>query len=154
MSIWDDMVSAVEDYPETSIILSIVDVDPPGDVLNEGEVATFKVQLDNKGPLSLTSVTLRIKGLNGATVANSGAAALFVSEFVTSALPTIRGHNISPTITETFKFKAPSSTGVKSLVQATLEAWNPTLLHILNDHSDPHEDVPPKATYTTNVSPV
>ncbi|HEY0735132.1 MAG TPA: hypothetical protein VGD69_09530 [Herpetosiphonaceae bacterium] len=151
MTIWDDMVSAVEHYAEDSIVLRIVEFNPRGDDLNVREEATFKVEIDNQGPLSLTGVTLRIKGLNDVTVADSEDAELFVSEFVTEPLPTIRGHNIEPTITDTFKLKAPNETGPRMLVQATLEAWNPTLLHILNDHSDPLENGPPRATWSADI---
>jgi hypothetical protein len=64
----------------------------PAEALNATETATFRVQVSNTGPLELTNLTLRIKGLNGASVANNGAAAPVVSDFVTQELPTIAGH--------------------------------------------------------------
>ncbi|HEY0607223.1 MAG TPA: hypothetical protein VGD58_30170 [Herpetosiphonaceae bacterium] len=151
MTIWDDMVSAVEHYPEESIVLRIVEFNPRGNELNVLDEATFRVEIDNRGPLSLTGVTLRIKGLNEVTVANSEDAEEFDPEFITDPLPTIRGHNMAPTLTDTFKLKVPNETGPRMLVQATLETWNPTLLHILNDHSDPFEDGPPRATWSADI---
>ena len=91
---FEDMTAAVEAYPAASVDLEIVDVDIPGSVINVNERPTFRVKVTNRGPLEMTGVTLRIKGLNGATVKQNGAAAPFVSEFVTSTsqLATIGGH--------------------------------------------------------------
>ena len=86
MGFFDDFTNALETYPETGVQLEIVEVSFPDSVLNVEETATFRVKVTNTGPLNLTDVSLRIKGLNGATVANNGAAAPFVSEFVTQTI--------------------------------------------------------------------
>jgi|SoiMethySBSTD1v2_1073268.scaffolds.fasta_scaffold02193_23 hypothetical protein len=153
MGFFDDMTDALKTYPETDVKLEIVEVDFPDQALNTAETATFRVQVSNNGPLELTNVTLRIKGLNGATVANNGAAAPFVSEFVTQELPTIAGHNgVEKTVGSPLKFKAPGSAQpARNLVSATLEGWNANLNHILIGHSDPLESV--KATFATEVVP-
>ena len=151
MAFFDDMTTALAEYPVNDVELDIVDVVTPGDVLNAGEISTFRVRVTNRGPLNLTGVTLRVRGMHGATVANGGAAAPFVSEFVTQALPTIRGHGGSElTVGSPLKFKAPAGAqAAKTLVKATLEAWDANLDHILLAHSDPL-DVP-KGTYTAEV---
>jgi hypothetical protein len=151
MAFFDDMTSALASYPEADVQLEIVDVTVPGDVLNVSEIANFRVKVTNTGPLNLSNVTLRIKGMNGATVANNGAAAPYVSEFVTQALPTIGGHGGSQlTVGSPLKFKAPAGAQVsKNLVKATLEAWDADLDHILLAHSDPLDTV--KTTYAAEV---
>lgn len=143
MAFFDNMITAVETYPETNVTLEIVDVTITGNVLNVNEIANFRVKVSNTGPLNLTNVTVRIKGLNGATVANNGAAAPFVSEFITQELPTITGHGGSAlTVGSPLKFKAPAGAQAsKNLVKATLEAWDSDLNHILLAHSDPLDTV-------------
>ena len=92
MGFFDDFTNALETYPETGVQLEIVAVSFPDSVLNVEETATFRVKVTNTGPLNLTDVSLRIKGLNGATVANNGAASPFVSEFVTQTIESIAAH--------------------------------------------------------------
>ena len=139
MSVFDQMVTDLEAYPETSVVLEIVDVSLDGDVLNEDEIAFFKVRVTNNGPLDLTDVTLKVDGRNGATV-RPGLGADFVSDFTSSALPTIRGHGGTQELSLP-AFQAPSAQPSKTLVNVTLAAWNAKLDHILIGHSDP-VDVP------------
>jgi hypothetical protein len=154
---FDDMTDAVASYPATYVDLEIVDVVTPG-VLNVLERPSFRVKVTNRGPLELTGVTVKIKGLNGATVKQNGAAAPLVQEFVTAAsqLATIGGHGASQTTNGSpFSFQAPGSAQPsRNLVQVTLEDWNATLNHILNSHSDPLPEGPPRGTYAAEVFPL
>lgn len=161
-----EMKDAVETYPasivgttngpKTAVELEIVDVVIPG-ALNVGDRADFRVKVTNHGVLDITDVTLRIKGLNGATVKQNGAAAPFVSEFVTSLsqLATVSAHGGSQTTNGSpFSFMAPGSArSSRNLVQVTLEDWNATLNHILNSHSDPLPLGPPIGTYAAETFP-
>lgn len=151
MGFFDDMNAALEVYPETDVTIEIVDVVFPGSALNEGEIGSFRVKVTNTGPLHLDGVTLRIKGMHGATVANNGAAAPFVSEFVTQVLPRVNAHGGSQlTVGSPLKFKAPSAPQpAKTLFKATLEAWDANLDHILLAHSDPLDTV--KGTFSAEV---
>ncbi len=170
MAFFDDMTSAVSTYPETEVTIEIIDVVTEGNALNVNEQASFKIKVTNNGPLNLTGVTLRVKGLNGTTLkkplvvdspgipaASSKSAridaqpAQFVSEFVTTALPQISGHGGSQT-SAAFTLKAPASASngtAKNLVKATLEAWDANLDHILIGHSDPLDTV--KGIYSAEV---
>ena len=152
---FEDMTAAVAAYPAASVDLEIVDVDIPGSVINVNERPTFRVKVTNRGPLEMTGVTLRIKGLNGATVKQNGAAAPFVSEFVTSTsqLATIGGHGGEQTTNGSpFAFTAPGSAQPNHpLVQVTLEDHNFTLNHILNGHSDPLPSGPPKSFFSAPI---
>jgi hypothetical protein len=152
-----EMITAVETYPGAFVDLEIVDVVTPG-ALNVGDRPSFRVKVTNRGALELTDVTLKIKGLNGATVKQNGAAAPFVSEFVTgtSQLATIAAHGGSQTTNGSpFSFTAPAvAQASRTLVQATLEAHNVNLNHILNSHSDPLPLGPPLGTYAAETFPV
>ena len=155
MSIFDQMTTELAVYPVTNVQLEIVDVIIPGNALNSLEQGSFRVKVSNTGPLVLTGVTVRVTGQNGATVANNGAAAPFVSEFVTQALPTIGGHGDSQlTVGSSLKFKAPAGAQAsKTLVKATLEAWDANTDHIMNGHSDPLPNGP-QGTYAAEVVPL
>lgn len=152
-----EMIDAVETYPATLVDLEIVDVVTPG-ALNVGDRPSFRVKVTNRGALELTGVTVRIKGLNGATVKQNGAAAPFVPEFATttSQLATVAAHGGSQTTNGSpFSFQAPGSAqSSRNLVQVTLEDWNANLNHILNSHSDPLPLGPPIGTYAAETFPV
>ncbi|WP_341890430.1 hypothetical protein [Variovorax sp. YR752] len=151
MAFFDDMNAALETYPETNVTIEIVDVVLTGSALNVNETASFRVKVTNTGPLNLTGVTLRVKGQNGATVKDSGAIAPFVSEFVGAELATIAAHGgsqLSPG--SPYTLKAPGAAqAAKTLVKASLEAWDANLDHILLAHSDPLATV--KGTYSSAV---
>ncbi len=155
---FEDMRAAVEGYPAASVDLEIVDVVVPGSVINVNERPSFRVKVTNRGALEMTGVTLRIKGLNGATVKQNGAAAPFVSEFVTSTsqLATVAAHGGEQTTNGSpFAFTAPGSAQPsKNLVQVTLENHDFTLNHILSGHSDPLPGGPPKGTFAAAVEPL
>jgi hypothetical protein len=168
VAFFDDMTNAVAVYPVDNVLLEIVDVVFTGDVFNVSEELSFKVKVTNTGPLNLTDVTLRLKGQHGAKLrrplvvnqpptptaraSRIGATATsttFVEEFVSAALPEIRGHGGTQT-SGTFTLKAPEEAQAsQTLVKATIEGWNGNLNHILIDHSDPLD--PPKATYSAEV---
>jgi hypothetical protein len=158
VAFFDDMLVALEAYPETYVTLEIIDVvaEDEGEVVNVRDEWTFKVKLTNNGPLNLTGVTVRIDGVNGATVKAEGAAAQFASEFVwdLTPRPTINGDGgelIVPVTSLPFHFKAPATPqDEKTLVKATLEHWDGDLSRIMINHSDPHRQVP-KGTYSAAV---
>lgn len=151
MPFFDEMTAALAAYPMTDVKLEVVDVTFPGSALNVNEVASFKVKVTNTGPLNLTGVTVRVTGLNGATVKGSGAAEQFNADRVSETLPTIYGHGGSQLTPFNLYFKAPAGAQVsKTLVKATLEAWDANLDHILLGHSDPLDS--PKGTYAAAVA--
>jgi hypothetical protein len=170
MGFFDDMTAAVASYPVDDVLIQIVEFTFPDDVLNVGELATFKVKVTNTGPLNLTNVTVRVKGQHGAQLKNPGiildgntiprpaarAAAQaivvsqFVDELVSKELPTIGGHGGTAT-SEVFTLKAPDlPQASQTLVKATLEQWDGDLAHSLIGHSDPLPDAP-KGTFSTAV---
>ena len=145
----NDIDTAVRTYPETNMALEIVEVDFPGTELNTTDTATFRVT--NTGPLVVTGVTLRVQGQNGATVANNGAAAPFVSEFVTQELPAVGAHNGSEiTVRSPLKFKPPGrAQNARNLVKVTLEDWRTDFQHLFDSHTGPVTAV--ETTYNDDV---
>jgi hypothetical protein len=158
VAFFDDMMVALKAYPETYVTLEIINVRGVGDVVNVNNEGTFKVKLTNNGPLNLTGVTVRIDGVNGTSVKDNNILAEFESEFVWDnqggERPTINGHGelTVPMNIEPFGFKAPAtpSQEEETLIKATLEFWDGDISHIMNNHSDPHLDVP-RGTYSAKV---
>jgi hypothetical protein len=153
MAFFDDMASAIRTYPDTNVVLDILDFDPiSGDSLNESEEATFKVRITNSGLLDMTSVSVRVKGENDATIKRpltlpgpiptARAAAVdpepvplptYVSELVSKSIAKIAANGGTAT-TEVFTLKAPADdTNAVSvnLLTVTLEGWNADLGFLL-----------------------
>ena len=146
-----DIDTAIRTYPETNMALEIIELDIPGTQLNTTDTATFRVRVTNTGPLVVTGVTLKVQGQNGATVANNGAAAPFVSEFVTQELPTIGAHGgTAITVGSPLKFKAPGRPqSARDLVKVTLQDWRTDFQHLFDAHTGPVAAV--EATYNDDV---
>lgn len=154
MAFFDDMNDALEIYPVDNVTIEIIDVTFTGNALNVNEEGMFRVRINNNGPLELTDVSLKISGQNGAKVKGSAPQLVFASEFVVGGVQvaTIAGHGGSVVTTGSkFHFKAPAGAqDSKTLIKATLEAWNANLNHILNGESDPLP-VAPKGTFAAAV---
>lgn len=150
MESFEGMIPTPHTYSHTNVELEIVEVNPAG-ALIVNQIVSFRVKVTNNGVLPLDGVTLLIKGLNGATVANNGAVAPFVSEFITQELPRITAHGDSQ-LTVPLKFKAPAEPQERQkLVSAKLEGSQASLDDIKRARSGSQEDAPPKATYAAKV---
>jgi hypothetical protein len=68
MTVIDDLVSAANDYPTTSVVVEIADVTFPGTVINGLEEGNFRVKITNNGPLEIDNLKLTISGENGVQV--------------------------------------------------------------------------------------
>jgi hypothetical protein len=152
---FNDFRAAMHDYPEQFVRLEIVDVDIPGNVLNTREEGKFMVQLTNNGLLDMTDVTLKVRGLAGTLVKTGGAADREFREELTIAMDsdTIPGQGgVSLTNGSKLQFKAPAGTKPEgtALFKATIDAWNGSLVRILNSHSHP-EPVAPAGIYENEI---
>jgi hypothetical protein len=142
MPVLEELATELEEYPATYIDLEFVDVDIPGSVLNTNEEVQFKLEVHNRGPLTLTNVRLRIRGKNGAKVKGNGAIAQFASETVTNTIDRIQGHNgNSLQTTEALFLKAPAGTkpAGTDLVEAFVEEYDADVDHLLVSHTRPSE---------------
>jgi hypothetical protein len=158
MTVINDLDAALQTYPETNVQLSIEEVEFPGDALNVNEEGSFRVRITNNGPLNLTDVTLKIKGLNGGLVKGGGAADFeFRDELITEPIEKVSGDGgselVSPLTQSKLRFKAPSEASEdgdsQNLFKVTLFNWNTNLDRILNGHTDPLDTV--KATFAAEV---
>ncbi len=152
---FNDFRAAMHDYPEQFVTLTIVDIEIPGNVLNTREEGKFMVRLTNNGLLDMTDVTLKVRGLAGTLVKTGGAADIEFRPDLTidMASDTILGQGgVSLTKGSKLQFKAPAGTKPEgtALFEATLEAWNGSLVRILNNHSHP-EPVAPVGIYENEV---
>jgi hypothetical protein len=152
MSVIDDLTAAVETYPKTNVQVQIEDVEFPNEVLNVNEEGSFKVRVTNNGPLNLTDVSVKVKGLNGVQVAPiSAAGVLQWHEEFEEALGDVAGDGGS-VASINFAFKAPSkpSETLEDLFKVSLQDWNANLDRILNAHTDPLGAV--KDVFTSEVA--
>ena len=151
MTIFDDLSTAMDDYPSTSIDLEIINVQFPG-VLNEQDEGSFDIRITNRGPLNLTDVLFKAVGKNGTLVRGLGAASVFANSnvFGLSNMEVAAHNGVNPLVGGKFKPTRPSST-VRDLFEVTLETWNASWDHILISHSDP--STTPVATYSSTVAP-
>jgi hypothetical protein len=136
MGLLSDLVKAVEAYPHEYLTIEIVDIDPAvGDTINEDEDVSFDIQISNSGPLDVQRLELKVEGLNGTQVKQSGAAAQFVPFFTTTPgyLPDVRAHSANEPpvvyINAHFTRSAPTS-GAKDLVRVSVFNWTSNSEHI------------------------
>lgn len=67
-----DLQEAIETYAATFLTVQIYAVDPPGGSFNVGESATFKVRVNNSGPMHVHGLTLLMEGVNSSRVGEHG----------------------------------------------------------------------------------
>lgn len=149
MGFFDDMTTAVMQYPATSVEIEVVDLDYPGAGLNSHEEGTFRVQVTNAGALNMLDVKLHIKGLNGTTVKPAGDDADYVTEFITdpSEIATVGAHGNVQKTNVAYGFKAPGPHAKEDLILAWLSDWNGDQSHILVDHAAGDTNVQGKFTH-------
>jgi hypothetical protein len=152
MGVLTDLEAELEAYPETYVDLEFVDVVVPGDVLNVNEEVMFKLQVHNRGPLTLTDLRIRFAGKNGTKVKGNGAIAQFASEAFANTIDRIQGHNGENLHeTEVLWLKAPPGTKAvgTDLVEAFVEEYNADVDHLLVSHTRPSTS--PNGVYESQV---
>jgi hypothetical protein len=153
MPVLEELEAELETYPETYVDLEFVDVDIPGNVLNVNEEVMFKLQVHNRGPLTLTDVRIRFAGKNGAKVKGNGAIAQFASEAFANTIDRVQGHNGNNLFeTEVLWLKAPPGTKAAGtdLVEAFIEEYDADIDHLLGSHTRP--STTPNGVYESQVS--
>jgi hypothetical protein len=156
MSMLVDLANAIEAYPHEFINLEIVEVDPPGNTINEDEDVVFEIHITNTGPLDVLELSILVEGLNGTEVKSNGAAAQWTDAFTydgTSDLDKIPGHSgNSPVVLSRLHFKHPRSRpAVTDLVRVSVAGFDADFGHMLVAHS--RADTAAQATYSSTVSP-
>jgi hypothetical protein len=152
MGLIEDFNNAVALYPVDYVDLEFVDFDFDGDVLNKHEVAEFRVQVTNRGPLNMTGVKLHIVGQHGAKVAGTGTSATFSDDIVADIPDPIPANGGSVVTTGgRMKLQAPDKVqDAKALMRATLKAWDADLNFVLVDNTTALSE--PKANFVSAVA--
>jgi hypothetical protein len=144
MGVLDDISAAVTTYPREYLVVEIVQVDPPGDVINEDEEVSFRIQVANNGPLDANQISLLVEGLNGTLVKSNGPNAAFGDEFTISGafFGNVPAHSNGPgdpgpvvTTGNPFKFKQGADAPAKDLVRVSVKGWSSGFDHIFNNHT-------------------
>ena len=144
MGILDDISTAVTTYPRDYLIVEIVEVDPPGDLINEDEEVSFRIQVANDGPLDANQVSLLVEGLNGTKVKSNGTGAAFGDSFTISGsfFGNVPAHSNGPndpgpvvTTGNPFKFKQGADAPARDLVKVSVKGWSSSFDHMFNNHT-------------------
>ncbi len=156
MGFIDDYTTGINTYPDENVVIEIVDVDVNGGgALNTNDEGSFRVQVTNNGPLTLTDVVLKVEGLNGTKVKQNGAGSSYEQVFLTSSgvveqLPAVTHNNTVVSTGSAFGFKAPArNMPVSDLIKITFEDWKPDFEHIHTSHTNERPTV--TAVYRDNV---
>lgn len=150
-----DFATAVSDYAETYVALSIVSVapenPPTGTAVNVNDIWKFKVRLNNNGNLNLTDVIFHINGKSGAQI-SSAAAGPWLGGITTTLGRDVNAHDYADGVY--FYFKAPATQFPSSvqLVEAHISSFNSNLNYMLNDLTG-HEFTP-SGIYSAQVEPL
>ena len=147
-TVLSDLVDAIETYPQDSLTVEIYEVDPPGPEtgINEREDVTFKVHVRNSGPLEVLDLTLLIEAAAGADGVRLHGDSGFSDSVSSTPIDVLPAHMedgdwVDPPDGH-FHFQAgPPSGGKVDLVKVSINAWNGSLRHILEGHSDPNPAV-------------
>lgn len=152
-----DLREAVETYADTYLRVEMYDVNPEGGVLNPGDTATFRLRVNNRGPLHIRGLTLLLSGANGTRVGRHGWTNGQVT-YASAALDTVPAHmaaaewvDVPDTDHDHFHFWVHSVMPESDLVRVTVQDWNLDLLHLLEGHTDP--SATPHEVYRGQVFP-
>jgi hypothetical protein len=144
MGVLDDISAAVTTYPRDYLVVEIVQVDPPGDVINEDEEVSFRIQVANDGPLDANQVSLLVEGLNGTLVKSNGAGSVYGDSFTISGafFGDVPAHSNGPgdpgpvvTTGNPFKFKQGADAPAKDLVRVSVKGWSSSFDHTFSHHT-------------------
>ena len=144
MGVLDDISAAVTTYPRDYLTVEIVEVDPPGDVINEDEEVSFRIQVANDGPLDANQVSLLVEGLNGTKVKNNKDDSEFGDSFTIrgATFGNVPAHSNGPgdpgpvvTTGDPFKFKQGADAPARDLVRVSVKGWSSNWDHLFNNHT-------------------
>lgn len=149
MSFFQNFKGALLSYIADSVSLSIVDVAPPGDIINVNEVCTFQARVNNGGDVTMTDVSLEIRGLNGTKVATSSGGR-WESSIVVNNLTVPAG---AIRDTSNLYFKAPDGerAPATTLVNVHVKDWKGSLDSLLVNST--REEPGVFGHYTSQVHP-
>jgi len=157
MTILTDLADEFETYPRDFLDVQIIQVDPPGVVINPLETVLFRIQVANSGPLDANQLSLLVEGLNGTLVRSNGVNSPWLSSFTISGafFGDVLAHSATtPKVSPGDKFAfqpSTSSSTVRDLVRVSVAGWETDLVHMTSGHT--RADTEAKDVYASTVSP-
>ena len=156
MSVLNDLVREIEDYPRDHLELDIVEVHWPGPEINVGDDCTFRIRAKNTGPLDMLQLRLKVEGLAHTLVKSNALNSDWGEDFTISGayfgdVPAHQGDGeevVSRDDPFMFRPQWESSTA-RDLVRVSVEGWDTSLDHVMKSHSKKDE-----AAYGTYPSTV
>lgn len=137
--ILEQISDAVQHYARDYVTVDIYSVNPvssDGDVINEGDEVTFRMRINNSGPLEMINVALLVQAEAGATGVKKHGASSFQSNETTTPKITVPANQPEGTWTELaddYHFLAGQASKDKvELVSARIWYYDGSLDYILN----------------------
>lgn len=142
MALLDDLAAEFEAYPHNYLDVRIVQVDPPGSIINEDEEVAFRIEVSNSGPLDVNDLSLLVEGMNGTEVQSNGSNTAWLPSFTISGefFGDVLGHSadegpvVSPGSTFHFRQSRDFSTPT-DLVRVSVAGWRTTFDHFSAGHT-------------------
>ena len=156
MSLIDDLLTAINNYPSEDVEISITNFSEPGTHINQGELCSFEVKVENNGQLDMINVKLHIEGSNWASVAVSawhGGPTGFSSSAISEARD-VKSH--TSTTFGRFYMMADTATpdhgqADRDLFTVHLSTYDADLEHLLRGHG--HHAGNPEEPYNRHIHP-
>ncbi len=156
MGMFDDLLTAINQYPSEDVTISVTDFEEPGTHINVGETCRFRVRVQNNGQLDMRDVRLHIEGSEFAsvTVTNFLGTPLGFSSSVVSGGRNIDAHS-SATFGD-FHIRADAATpnagtADRDLFTIHIRSFDAGLEHIFRDHR--HHAGSPEVAYNRHIHP-
>lgn len=156
MGLLSEITSAVQDYPHEYLTIEIIEVEPPGDVVDVDDDVRFRIQVSNSGPLHVDDLDLLVEGLHETQVKSGGAIAQYDDSFTTGAgwFPRVPAHSAAEPVEmpgSDFWFTVSRAWArEKTLVRVSVAGWNSSFDHIFGGHT--REDAAALGVYSSTVS--
>jgi len=137
--ILEQLSDAIQHYARDYVTVNIYSVNPvssDGDVINEGDEVTFRMRINNSGPLEIINVALLVQAEAGATGVKKHGASSFQSNETTTPKITVPANQPEGTWTELaddYHFLAgPANKDKVELVSARIWYYDADLDYMLN----------------------
>ena len=151
MSTIDDLLTAINGYPNEHVELRVINFKEPGTHINVGEICTFNVRVENNSVLDMKSLKLHVRGTRYASVGRFPY--FFVESFISEGR-TVDAHasvTFGPFWMRAGGATPDGGTSNEDLFSVHISLYDASLHHILYDHS--HHAAAPEFNYNRHIHP-
>lgn len=152
MGMIQDLAQAIDAYPSENVVLTVTDFGEPGGHINDGELCTFNVRVENNGHLDMNNLRLHIEASEWASV---GLYPWSLSnDYIASGPKDVKAG--STRTMGLFWMKALKATpdqgkATRDLFTVHISRYDASLHHILKDHD--HHAPTPEEAYSRHIHP-